>query len=732
MGYKSKYTGAQVDAALDKANTALQEHQDISGKQDVISDLATIRSGASKGATALQSVPSEYVTETELNEKGYATTSAMNTALEDKVDKVSGKQLSTEDFTTALKTKLNGLSNYDDTAISNAVNKLRTDFDTLVSGDTTTAIKTFNEVIAFLDGISDSEDLESIIASIEQQIASKQDKIDDLATIRSGAALGATALQSYTEKYTGTYTKPSTGIPKTDLASSVQGSLDKADSALQSYTETDPVFKASAASGITSDDITNWNSKTSNVGTVTSVKINNSTKSPSNGVVDLGTVITEHQDISGKVDKVDGKGLSTNDYTTTEKNKLAGIAEGAEVNVQSDWNATSGDAFIKNKPTLANVATSGSYNDLSNKPTIPSAITIDSSLNSTSTNPVQNKVVKSALDGKLSTSGNAASATKLATKRTIWGQDFDGTGNITGDITTSGNVKLANAKGISGAKSDGTYIMAFQPRNAGNETLITYGAGGFILRNERSSPAITVDSSMNIGIRTSASSSYNVYIAGSVYINNQLTAEGSMTAKGAFTAKSTLGVVGTSQFEKDVTMFAGLKFYSGGVVYGYGSDGKYQSCFWPRASDITYLNYGTKGFKIRNNSSTEIMVVDANDATTFKKDVTVSGTFSNPSSLVLKNVIDRDGLTLEQLSKIKPTRFTWNDKRDDDVHIGGIADEVKEVMPEVIHEQEDGTYTMEYANAAFAMVSSLVKYVEQNQKRIEELEKEIAELKKRL
>lgn len=53
-----------------------------------------------------------------------------------------------------------------------------------------------------------------------------------------------------------------------------------------------------------------------------------------------------------KVDKETGKGLSTNDYTTAEKNKLAGIAANAEVNVQSDWNATSGDAFIKNKPTI--------------------------------------------------------------------------------------------------------------------------------------------------------------------------------------------------------------------------------------------------------------------------------------------------------------------------------------------------------------------------------------------
>lgn len=54
----------------------------------------------------------------------------------------------------------------------------------------------------------------------------------------------------------------------------------------------------------------------------------------------------------GKVDKVSGKGLSTNDYTTAEKTKLAGIAAGAEVNVQSDWNQSdsSKDDFIKNKP----------------------------------------------------------------------------------------------------------------------------------------------------------------------------------------------------------------------------------------------------------------------------------------------------------------------------------------------------------------------------------------------
>lgn len=99
--------------------------------------------------------------------------------------------------------------------------------------------------------------------------------------------------------------------------------------------------------------------------------------------------------------------------TTADVSKLAGIEAGAEANVNADWNATSGDAQILNKPDLsvyatntalttglatkqdtisdlatirsgaaagatavqpgdlATVATSGSYNDLSNKPTIP-------------------------------------------------------------------------------------------------------------------------------------------------------------------------------------------------------------------------------------------------------------------------------------------------------------------------------------------------------------------------
>jgi hypothetical protein len=213
--YKSKYKGQQIDNILgnaaqksdlykyatkaevaeieDKIPTKvsdlpndkgyLTEHQDISNlatKEEVEEAISNITGGGT------------------VDLSGYATKADLN----GKVDKVAGKQLSTEDFTTLLKQKLDGLQNYDDTEVQQAVSKLRTDLDTLVSGDTTTAIETFNEVTAFLKGVSDTEDLEGIIASIEQQIAAK-------------------------------YTTPSTGIPKTDLASDVQTSLGKADTALQ-------------------------------------------------------------------------------------------------------------------------------------------------------------------------------------------------------------------------------------------------------------------------------------------------------------------------------------------------------------------------------------------------------------------------------------------------------------------------------------------------------------------
>ena len=54
---------------------------------------------------------------------------------------------------------------------------------------------------------------------------------------------------------------------------------------------------------------------------------------------------------------------------------ILGKSGGNGIQVQSDWAETDTESvsYIKNKPTLSIVATSGSYTDLLNKPTIPDA-----------------------------------------------------------------------------------------------------------------------------------------------------------------------------------------------------------------------------------------------------------------------------------------------------------------------------------------------------------------------
>lgn len=101
--------------------------------------------------------------------------------------------------------------------------------------------------------------------------------------------------------WNGKYAKPSGGIPKTDFASAVQTSLGKADSALQS--ESDPVFSASPAAGISSNDISNWNGKANksemSVTPGTGGDADKTTIQLKSGT--SATVLTQHQDITTKL-----------------------------------------------------------------------------------------------------------------------------------------------------------------------------------------------------------------------------------------------------------------------------------------------------------------------------------------------------------------------------------------------------------------------------------------------
>lgn len=151
------------------------------------------------------------------------------------------------------------------------------------------------------------------------------------------------------------------GIPKGEKGDSGSGSGDMTASTY------DPNGTVAAAGGI--PDYVD-----SNGGKIDTIKVNGTAQTITNKTVDI-SVPTKTSDLTN-----DG---SDNTSTYVEADELATVATSGSYNdlsnkptipaaqVNSDWNAASGVAQILNKPSLATVATSGSYNDLSNKPTIP-------------------------------------------------------------------------------------------------------------------------------------------------------------------------------------------------------------------------------------------------------------------------------------------------------------------------------------------------------------------------
>ena len=85
---------AYISADTTLENTLKEYINDtVDLKQDKIDDLDAIRDGAAKGATAIQEVPAVYVTEEELAEKEYATTSQVEDLIDDAVVAVSDEDI---------------------------------------------------------------------------------------------------------------------------------------------------------------------------------------------------------------------------------------------------------------------------------------------------------------------------------------------------------------------------------------------------------------------------------------------------------------------------------------------------------------------------------------------------------------------------------------------------------------------------------------------------------------
>lgn len=205
------------------------------------------------------------------------------------------------------------------------------------------------------------------------------------------------------------------------------------------------------------------------------------------------------------VKKEAGKGLSTKDYTAEDKKKVTNLGSYVSNATGATADANAVAITLEKKDPTTGTADS-------------SAITIDKA--TTSKAGVMSAADKTKLDAALTASDNIATATKLATARTIWGQAFDGSANVSGDMTGVGNVAMSgvlnldNNKGITVKDTSGENlgVLNFNATNdlhfgyyTANKGYNTYIAGNnVIVRTVGLPERVRVTSDGNVGIGTSA------------------------------------------------------------------------------------------------------------------------------------------------------------------------------------------------------------------------------------
>ena len=142
----------------------------------------------------------------------------------------------------------------------------------------------------------------------------------------------------------------------------------------------------------------------------------------------------------------------------------------------------------------------------------------------------------------------------------------------------AGNLSMVNASTITCANSAGTQETFLQPRWSDNITYLNYGSAGFnITNNAGTTSAMFMTNAGNVGIGTS-SPAYRLDVNGSMRIPN------------------------------------------GQTILSNNSSGNAENFLWPRWTDnITYLNYGSGGFNIRNNSDVRTMFMGNSGDITMNK-----------------------------------------------------------------------------------------------------------------
>lgn len=473
--------------------------------------------------------------------------------------------------------------------------------------------------------------------------------------------------------------------------------------------------------GITSTNVNNWNTAFNN----------NHTHSNKANLDSINQKLGTTNDVLFNSIKSTGDviafatGTSTMKFPIASSEALGCIKVGSNLSITEDGtlNASAGGitevdwSIIKNKPTFSTVSTSGSYNDLLNKPTIPSVpsslknpYSLTLSLNGTSQGAYDGSVTKS-ININYSNVG-AAAVSHSHSNYSVTGHTHDDRYYTESEM----NTKLNSKSDTSHTHSQYLTSVSLSDWNAG-----ATASGTKTIGNAGNSAYVDIQEDMRVK-KACAFSSTPTVNGTSVSLNGHTHSQYSLTSHTHSNYVQKAGDTMSGSLSINSNDYSNVK------VYNTKSD--WAQFGTTNTSDVSCTIQANKKVLImaRNSYGSHVEFDKGN--------VLVYGnvTAYYSSDKRLKKDINQLNNSLDLINQLEPVKFKWNNKAKeldsfkdlDTTQYGLIAQQVEKVIPDLVHDQykdEDGTTykSVDYVKIVPFLIDS-----------IKELKKEITELKKEI
>lgn len=253
-----------------------------------------------------------------------------------------------------------------------------------------------------------------------------------------------------------------------------------------------------------------------------------------------------------------------------------------------------------------------------------------------------------------------------------------------------------------------------------NDNIVSFSSDEQLAKNFIRSTGGTINGSLNVSSNlnvTGATILNTTSINNTTMFNSPIVLQRSATTVTLNTNVTVIGnsiltiqpdiqVNGDSSYNGDVT-------YNGVVAYGGIVDFNNSATF---NEDVTFGN----GITVNDSDIT----VSNGNITVSNGNVTSSGGFYDTSDERVKNFGENIKVDLDKLSSLKKAYFQFNDNRDDNLsHIGVSAQEIKELYPEIVRENENGMLTVDYSKLSVIALEAVDVLYKKNKKLEERLNK---------